>query len=59
MSAVFDYDESTGPVVWVPHRPDRPQKSEGGRRFKLVSEYEPAGDQPTAIADLVAGLEGR
>ena len=59
MSAVFDYDESAGPVLWVPHRPDRPQKSEGGKRFKLVSEYEPAGDQPTAIADLVAGLEGK
>ncbi|MFZ3004596.1 MAG: excinuclease ABC subunit UvrB [Phenylobacterium sp.] len=59
MSAVFDYDESSAPMLWVPHRPDRPQKSEGGRRFKLVSEYEPAGDQPTAIADLVAGLEGK
>ena len=39
---------------FVPHRPQRPQKSEGGKRFKLVSEYEPAGDQPTAIRDLVA-----
>ena len=26
-----------------------------GRPFELVSEYEPAGDQPTAIAELVAG----
>ena len=26
-----------------------------GQRFKLVSDYEPAGDQPTAIAELVAG----
>ena len=59
MSAAFDYDESKGAVAWIPHRPDRPQKSEGGRRFKLVSDYEPAGDQPTAIADLVAGLEGK
>src|SRR3984957_15871544 len=41
---------------FVPHRPARPEKSEGGRRFKLVSEYEPAGDQPTAIADLTAGI---
>ncbi|HEX8375778.1 MAG TPA: excinuclease ABC subunit UvrB [Geminicoccaceae bacterium] len=24
----------------------------------MVSDYQPAGDQPTAIADLVAGLEG-
>jgi excinuclease ABC subunit B len=58
MSATFDYDENTMPLLWKPHRPARPQKSEGGRKFKLVSEYEPAGDQPTAIADLVAGLEG-
>jgi excinuclease ABC subunit B len=40
---------------FVPHRPARPEKSEGGKAFKLVSEYEPAGDQPTAIAELVRG----
>ena len=38
---------------FVPHRPARPEKSEGGKRFVLVSEYEPAGDQPTAIKELV------
>jgi len=27
------------------------------RRFEIVSEYEPAGDQPRAIAELVAGIE--
>ncbi|HET6462980.1 MAG TPA: excinuclease ABC subunit UvrB, partial [Candidatus Krumholzibacteria bacterium] len=32
------------------------EKLEGGKRFKLVSDYEPAGDQPTAIKELVAGL---
>ncbi|KQY35825.1 excinuclease ABC subunit B [Caulobacter sp. Root487D2Y] len=47
------------PALWQPHRPARPEKSEGGRKFKLVSDYEPAGDQPTAIAELVAGLEGK
>ncbi len=26
-------------------------------RFELVSEYQPAGDQPQAIAELVAGIE--
>ncbi len=36
--------------------PVRPEKSEGGITFKLVSEYEPAGDQPTAIKELVAGV---
>ncbi len=31
--------------------------SEGGQKFDLQSEYEPAGDQPNAIKELVAGLE--
>ncbi len=41
---------------WTPHRPERPQKSEGGRKFKLVSEYSPKGDQPEAIRQLVEGV---
>ena len=41
---------------WRPHRPSRPEKSEGGRPFKLVSAYQPAGDQPSAIAELVEGI---
>jgi excinuclease ABC subunit B len=44
-------------AAWVPHRPDRPEKSEGGRRFKLVSDYTPAGDQPAAIEELVAAVD--
>ncbi|SFL26249.1 Excinuclease ABC subunit B [Bradyrhizobium sp. NFR13] len=43
--------------VWTPHRPPRPEKSEGGVRFELKSEYEPKGDQPTAIKELVEGIE--
>jgi len=42
--------------MWVPHRPERPEKSEGGIEIVMKSAYEPAGDQPTAIADLVSGL---
>jgi excinuclease ABC subunit B len=42
---------------FVPHKPVRPEKSEGGRPFRVVSEYQPAGDQPTAIADLVASAK--
>ncbi|HEV7873068.1 MAG TPA: DEAD/DEAH box helicase family protein, partial [Enterovirga sp.] len=42
---------------WVPHRPPRPEKSEGGIDFKLVSEYQPAGDQRTAIPALVEGVK--
>ncbi len=41
---------------FVPHRPARPAKAEGGRPFKLVSDFEPSGDQPTAIKELVEGI---
>ena len=37
---------------FVPHRPARPEKHEGGKRFVIKSDYEPAGDQPTAIKEL-------
>ncbi len=41
----------------MPTTPKPPRdKLEGGRRFILKSEFEPAGDQPTAIAELVAGI---
>ncbi|WP_288417601.1 excinuclease ABC subunit UvrB [uncultured Novosphingobium sp.] len=44
---------------FVPHKPTRPEKSMPGKRFVIQSDYAPAGDQPTAIADLVAAaLEG-
>ena len=42
--------------MWTPHRPARPPKSEGGVTIRMDSEYQPAGDQPTAIADLVEGI---
>ncbi|QLF71416.1 excinuclease ABC subunit UvrB [Peteryoungia desertarenae] len=42
--------------IWVPHRPARPEKSEGGVPIRMASDYKPAGDQPTAIKDLVEGL---
>jgi excinuclease ABC subunit B len=41
---------------FVPHKPARPEKSEAGKAFRIVSEYQPAGDQPTAIVDLVGGI---
>ncbi|MFC3714027.1 excinuclease ABC subunit UvrB [Sphingoaurantiacus capsulatus] len=47
-------DEPEGGQVFVPHRPARPDKSEGGKAFELVSDYSPAGDQPAAIAELVS-----
>jgi excinuclease ABC subunit B len=45
-----------GARPWTPHRPPRPEKSEGGRAFKIVSEYQPKGDQPEAIRQLVEGV---
>ena len=43
---------------WTPHRPDRDWvKLEGGKRFRVASEYEPAGDQRTAIPELVGGIQ--
>ncbi|MDX3925322.1 MAG: excinuclease ABC subunit UvrB [Shinella sp.] len=43
--------------IWTPHRPARPEKSEGGVPIRMITEYKPSGDQPTAIADLVEGLK--
>jgi len=45
--------------TYIPHRPARPDRAEGGKAFELVAEYEPAGDQPTAIKELTeAALDG-
>jgi excinuclease ABC subunit B len=44
-------------TAFVPHRPPRPEKSEGGVKFELISAYTPRGDQPTAIAELIKGVE--
>jgi excinuclease ABC subunit B len=49
-------DEMKGDI-WVPHRPDRPDKDPEQKPFQVVSEFEPKGDQPTAIKELVGGLK--
>ncbi len=61
VKALADLIESGNPLhkngqLWTPHRPERPVKSEGGIAIRMVSDYEPAGDQPTAIKDLVEGV---
>ncbi|MHC5233013.1 excinuclease ABC subunit UvrB [Brucella sp. LJL56] len=43
--------------LWTPHRPSRPEKSEGGIAIEMETSFEPSGDQPTAIRDLMEGLE--
>ncbi|MGE7207784.1 excinuclease ABC subunit UvrB, partial [Sphingomonas sp. NPDC019816] len=47
-------DEPETGVSFIPHRPSRPEKAEGGKRFELVTEYTPNGDQPAAIRELTA-----
>ena len=42
---------------FVPHKPDRPEKSEGGKAFVMDTEFTPSGDQPTAIAELVEAAQ--
>jgi excinuclease ABC subunit B len=44
------------PEVFVPYKPERPEKTEDRIALKTVSDFEPKGDQPTAIAELVAGV---
>ena len=39
----------------APNVRERP-KLEGGKKFKLATEFEPAGDQPTAIKELSEGV---
>ena len=42
--------------LWTPHRPPRPEKTEGGRRLAIQSNFDPEGDQPQAIRELVEGV---
>src|SRR6195952_5298394 len=42
------------PVLFMPQKQVAKPMT---RRLKVVSEYEPAGDQPTAITELVRGVE--
>jgi excinuclease ABC subunit B len=44
-------DEPETGVSFIPHRPSRPEKAEGGKPFELVTDYTPNGDQPAAIAN--------
>ncbi|MEE4189576.1 MAG: DEAD/DEAH box helicase family protein, partial [Roseobacter sp.] len=51
-------DSSEAPAIMANPAPDvrsRP-KLEGGKKFVLATEFEPAGDQPTAIRELSQGV---
>jgi len=41
---------------FTPIKTIKQEKSEGGKRLNIVSPFEAKGDQPTAIAELVAGV---
>ncbi len=53
---VRSFDDPSALPAFTPHKPERPEKSEGGIPFRIVSEFEPKGDQPEAIKELVAGI---
>jgi excinuclease ABC subunit B len=44
-------------TVFTPYRPPRPEKSEGGRALRIISDLDAKGDQPQAIDELVGGVE--
>jgi len=55
--SLYGYNETMSDLVKPGYLADaRPEPSEG-QPFKLVSDFEPAGDQPQAIKELLAGLE--
>jgi excinuclease ABC subunit B len=65
--AEIPHDSGSGPIrpefaapsTFTPFKPVKPPKSDGGRPFKIVSPFEPKGDQPTAIAELVQGINDK
>ena len=48
----YAHSDTSGPAP----SPHNREKLEGGIRFKLHAQFSPAGDQPTAIAELSTGL---
>ena len=55
--AITQYHERVSTSEWTPHRPERPVVSGKSRPLRVVSAYEPAGDQPAAIKELLAGVK--
>ena len=47
---------SVDSLVTIPE-PRRREKLEGGVRLEMVTDYAPAGDQPTAIAEIAEAVE--
>ncbi len=49
-------EESLDVLLQLARDPLRADRPEAGKPFELVSDYQPAGDQPAAIAELCQGL---
>ncbi len=56
---VQSFDNPNALPMFMPHKPERPQKSEGGIPLKIESDFSPQGDQPEAITELVEGVKGQ
>ena len=55
--AISNYHHQVSESQWVPHRPERlPTTKLLSKPLRVVSQYKPAGDQPTAIKELSGGL---
>ena len=54
---VRSFDNPDALPMFMPHKPERPQKSEGGIALRIESDFSPQGDQPEAIAELVGGVK--
>ncbi|EAR51234.1 UvrABC system protein B [Oceanicola granulosus HTCC2516] len=53
----FANSDKTLPMLHAPAREaKRPEKLEGGKRFVMHTDFEAAGDQPTAIGELTDGV---
>src|SRR5262245_63535671 len=44
---------------WTPHRPPRPEKSEGGVRLVIKSDFAPRADKPQAMPATVKAVNGK
>ncbi|MBR9762458.1 MAG: excinuclease ABC subunit UvrB [Rhodobacteraceae bacterium] len=53
----YAHNDQTMPLMHSPAAEGRPrEKLEGGKRLVMKTEFSPAGDQPTAIAELSGGV---
>jgi excinuclease ABC subunit B len=52
----YAHSDKTVPKLQGAHDGTAREKLEGGIRFRMVTEFDPAGDQPSAIRELTEGI---